>query len=100
MCLNKDAVVVKPQLARNQGARVGEDGTVLITTDLLQFTEVTSTASQIVYTLSTASSVGQLKKSDAVLTVGSTFTKDDIDNERLTYTTVAANYLATFSAHR
>ena len=61
MYLNKDAVVVKPQLARNQGARVGEDGTVLITTDLLQFTEVTSTASQIVYALSTASTVGQQK---------------------------------------
>ena len=78
--------VIAPQLARNQGARVGEDGTVLITTDLLQFTDAASTASQIVYTLSTASSVGQLKKSDAVLTVGSTFAQDDIDNQRLAYT--------------
>ena len=80
------AVTAFPLVARNKGARTSEGGSVLLSTDLLQFTDAASTASQIVYTLGTAPTAGQLNKSGTALSTGNTFTQDDIDNGRISYT--------------
>ena len=79
-------VVAAPQIARNLGARTDEGGTLILSTDLLRFTQVTSTTSQTVYTLNGLPTAGSLKKSGTALSVGGTFTQDDIDNGRISYT--------------
>ncbi len=79
------AVTAFPLVANNRGARTGEGGTVLLSSDLLQFTDAASTTAQIIYTLGTAPTVGTLQKSGTVLSTGATFTQDDIDNSRISY---------------
>ena len=79
------AVTAFPLVARNKGARTSEGGSVLLSTDLLQFTDAASTTAQIVYTLGTAPTAGQLNKSGTALNAGETFTQDDIDNSRISY---------------
>ena len=79
------AVDASPQVARNQGARTSEGGTVGLSSDALSFTEAISTAAEVVYTLGSAPQAGQLVKSGNVLATGSTFTQDDIDQGRISY---------------
>ena len=85
---NAAAAVVQaaPLVARNLGARTGEGGTVTVSSDLLRFIESTSSASQIVYALGSVPTAGQLNKSGTALSAGGTFTQDDIDNNRISYT--------------
>ena len=80
------AVTAFPLLARNLVARTSEGGTVALSSDQLRFTDATSTAAQVVYTLSSTPQAGQLSKSAAALSIGGTFTQDDLDNSRVSYT--------------
>jgi len=84
---NATAAVVQaaPLIARNLGARTGEGGTFTLSSGVLQFTDAASTASQIVYTLASVPTAGQLNKSGTALGSGGTFTQDDIDNRRISY---------------
>ena len=74
-----------PVLANNQGLTVRERGTASITSDLLKVSDVDNSAAQLTYTIGTASARGDLKKNDTNLSANSTFTQDDIDNNRISY---------------
>ncbi|MDJ0784481.1 MAG: cadherin-like domain-containing protein, partial [Desulfosarcinaceae bacterium] len=74
-------------LAVNTGSTVDEGSTGNpITTAMLQTTDGDNTADQLEYTLTTAPSNGTLYLSGMALSVTDTFTQDDIDNDRITYT--------------
>ena len=62
---------------------VGESQT--LNTELLLSTDIDNTAAELTYTLLAATSKGTLTLNGTTLTVGSTFTQTDIDNENLTY---------------
>jgi uncharacterized delta-60 repeat protein len=73
-------------LATNTGAIVAENGTAnFITPVMLQTTDVDNTSGQIVYTITSATSNGTLRRSGIALSVGSTFTQADVDAGVVTY---------------
>ena len=80
------AVTAFPLLNKNEGTRVGEGGSVGLSSDLLHFTDAASNNSQLIYTIGTAPAAGQLKKSGTPLAASDTFTQDDLDNSRVSYT--------------
>jgi uncharacterized protein DUF4347/cellulose/xylan binding protein with CBM9 domain/cadherin-like protein len=73
-------------LAINTGAAVdeGSAGNV-ITTAMLETTDVDNTAAQITYTVVVVTGNGTLRLSGTALGLSDTFTQDDIDNSRVTY---------------
>ena len=74
------------QIVTDKSATVAEGGTVTIGSSTLQITDVEASASQIVYTItSLPTASGTLQKSGAALSVGSTFTQDDINTNRITF---------------
>ena len=75
-----------PQLATNTGLTVNQGATgSLITNSELLATDTDNTATELIYTVVTATIRGTLKKSGTALTAGSTFTQDDIDTNKITY---------------
>ena len=73
-------------LAVNTGTTVAEGSTGnLITTAMLETTDVDNTVVQLVYTVTTAPVNGTLYLSGVALASTGTFTQDDIDNNRITY---------------
>ena len=86
-----------PLLANNKGTLTAEDGTATLSTSVLQFTDAASTAAQIVYTIGTAPTSGQIQKSGATLGAGGTFTQDDIDNGRISYLHSGASFSDAFT---
>ena len=81
--------VAQPLVLVNDFAlKMNEAGTATIGSDVLDITDVDASAAQIVYTIQASGtnlSEGQLKLSGSVLSAGSTFTQDDINNGRLVY---------------
>ncbi|MCB2184538.1 MAG: DUF4347 domain-containing protein, partial [Desulfobulbaceae bacterium] len=75
-----------PVLAVNTGHALLEDNSATITNAMLSVTDVDNTATDIVFTLGAVPTKGLLKKSGVTLSVNDTFTQDDIDNSRITYT--------------
>ena len=73
-------------LVTNTGTTVaeGSSGTV-ITTAMLETTDIDNTAGQITYTLTGIPSNGVLRRSGANLSVSSTFTQADVDAGIITY---------------
>jgi len=76
-----------PTLAANNGLTLSQTtGETTITTAKLQVTDVEQAAAALTYTVGTAPTKGTLKKSGTALVATNTFTQDDIDNNRITYT--------------
>ena len=73
-------------LAVNTGTTVNE-GSIgnVITTAMLQTTDVDNTAAQLVYTITSATGNGTLRLSGTALAVSNTFTQADIDAGLVTY---------------
>lgn len=74
----------RPHLTTNADIPVNEGEEVVITSALLQVSDDGNPA-QIFYHISTLPSEGTLKLNGNALTVGSTFTQADINNNQLTY---------------
>jgi hypothetical protein len=74
----------RPRLTTNADIPVNEGEEVVITSALLQVSDDGNPA-QIFYHISTLPSEGTLKLNGNALTVGSTFTQADINNNQLTY---------------
>ena len=84
-------ITVTPQndeqiVAVNTGATVvdGSTGTT-VTALMLDTTDADHTATQVIYTLTTAPGNGTLKLSGATLNLSDTFTQDDINSGKVTY---------------
>ena len=78
-----------PTVKTNAGITVNEGSTNnVIAKSNLEITDVDTAASSITYTLTAVPTKGTLKKSGTTLstTSNNTFTQDDINNSRLTYT--------------
>ena len=78
-------VVTSPLPTHNRGVRLSESSSVALTSNLLTFADASSSTGQLVYTVQTAPTAGTLTKSGSALGAGSTFTQDDIDNNRISY---------------
>ena len=73
-------------LATNTGTTVNEGSTSnVLTSGMLQTTDVDNTASQLIYTVTSATSNGTLRLSGTALGVTDTFTQADIDAGNVTY---------------
>jgi hypothetical protein len=75
-----------PTLNVNAGSTVLEGGTDTISATELAFTDAEQAASAITYTVTSAVTNGTLFRSGIALGVGASFTQDDINNNRITYT--------------
>ncbi|MFO0923544.1 MAG: cadherin domain-containing protein [Pirellulales bacterium] len=73
-------------LATNTGATFAENSTAnVISSSMLQTTDVDHTASQLTYTITSATSNGTLYKSGVAMGTNSTFTQADINSGIITY---------------
>lgn len=72
-------------LTTNEPLTVTQGATAVISNTLLRATETGRTSGQLVYTVVTTTANGSLQKQSVPLSVGQTFTQDDIDTGRLTY---------------
>lgn len=75
-----------PSIAANTGLTVAEGATVTITNAELASIDTEDAPAQIVYTITSGPAHGTLSRSGSAVGSGSTFTQDDIDNGRVTYT--------------
>ncbi len=75
-----------PTLALNDGLTVDEDAAGTIDNTMLQVTDPEQGAGELTYTLEADVTNGVLALDGAELEAADTFTQDDIDNNRLTYT--------------
>ncbi|MBS3735378.1 MAG: DUF4347 domain-containing protein [Phycisphaerae bacterium] len=75
-----------PTLAVNDGLTVDEDAAGTIDNTMLQVTDPEQGAGALTYTLQTDVTNGVLELDGAELSATDTFTQDDVDNNRLTYT--------------
>ncbi|MDA0660590.1 MAG: cadherin domain-containing protein [Planctomycetota bacterium] len=84
--INITAVNDEQVLATNTGRTVNENSTGnVINNTQLHTTDLDNTTSQLVYTITTATSNGSLRLSGTALSVSSTFTQADIDAGLITY---------------
>jgi Ca2+-binding RTX toxin-like protein/Tol biopolymer transport system component len=65
---------------------VDEGNTVTITNAMLQVNDVDNIPAELRYIVNNLPGQGELRLNNNVISVGSTFTQDDINNNRLTYT--------------
>jgi len=91
-----------PVIASNTGVTADEGEAVTITQSALEVTDIDSAAGALTYTISTAPVNGTLYKSGVAMSAGGTFTQDDINNSRITYThngneTLADSFIFTVS---
>src|SRR5262245_5569305 len=84
--LTVNAVNDEQVVATNAGATVneGSSGNTITSAKLLT-TDVDNSATQLTYTITSATTNGTLRKSGTALGVNGTFTQDDINNNRITY---------------
>ncbi|HEX8964521.1 MAG TPA: cadherin-like domain-containing protein [Rhodocyclaceae bacterium] len=80
------AVNDTPTIATNAGLTVLEGATDTITTAALSISDLDTAATSRTLTIGTAPAHGTLYKSGIAMTAGSTFTQDDIANNRISYT--------------
>ena len=91
-----------PVIASSTGVTADEGEAVTITQSALEVTDIDSAAGALTYTISTAPVNGTLYKSGVAMSAGGTFTQDDINNSRITYThngneTLADSFIFTAS---
>ncbi|MFK7966761.1 MAG: cadherin-like domain-containing protein, partial [Burkholderiaceae bacterium] len=85
IALDITAVDDLPTLAINTGVTLNEGATVSITNAMLRVDDVDTTASDLVYTLTTVPGTGVLQLNGSDLVTGQTFTQADIDAGRVQY---------------
>lgn len=78
-------------MATNTGLTLTEDGTSTITSAMFNATDIDEGASDIIFTVSQVPNQGDLEKSTVALSVGQTFTQDDINNSLMTYKSTGAD---------
>ena len=78
-------IVAPPLPTNNRVVHLSENGSVTLSSNLLTFADASSSTGQIVYTVQTVPTAGTITKSGSTLGVGSTFTQDDVDNNRISY---------------
>ncbi|MBF0196305.1 MAG: tandem-95 repeat protein, partial [Planctomycetes bacterium] len=74
-----------PSLANNTALTVAEGGTGTITATQLQYTDPEQSDTLLSYTITSITSNGNIQRSGTLLSNGSTFTQDDINNSLITY---------------
>jgi Ca2+-binding RTX toxin-like protein len=84
--LNVNAVNDAPTITSNNNILVDEGNTVIITNAMLQVSDVDNIPTELIYTINNLPAQGQLLLNNNAIAVGGTFTQDDINNNRLTYT--------------
>ncbi|MHC4049328.1 tandem-95 repeat protein [Bradyrhizobium sp. 25ACV] len=87
--LTVNAVNDAPTLTNN-GASFNQDSTLTLTTAMLSASDIDNTASQLVFTLSTAPAHGALKLNGTALSVSNSFTKQDIIDGHVTFVPTAS----------
>lgn len=80
------ARTVAPVLSVNEGLTVSQGREAAITASQLSAADADTSGASLVYTLETAPVNGTLKRATASLSAGETFTQDDIDESRVSYT--------------
>jgi uncharacterized repeat protein (TIGR01451 family) len=70
----------------NNGLTVNEDATATINSGELSAGDLDNSAAQLIFTVGTAPTHGTLFNNGVQVNGGGTFTQDDIDNNRITYT--------------
>ena len=84
--ININNVDEAPVLTTNNPLSVPEEGTRTITTAYLAATDVDTTSDQIVYELTQLpGGTGRVRLNGSTLSLGQTFTQDDIENNRVTF---------------
>ncbi|MBN4005470.1 ELWxxDGT repeat protein [Nostoc sp. LPT] len=74
-----------PLLVNNSSIAVDQNSIVTVTSAMLLVTDQDNTAGQLMYTLTSLPTNGTLRLNSNALTVNRTFTQDDINNNRVTY---------------
>jgi hypothetical protein len=74
-----------PVQAANAGLNLNEGASATITELQLDYNDAQEPPANVVYTITTAVAIGTLLLNGVARGLGSTFTQDDIDNDRLTY---------------
>ena len=74
-----------PTVDTNSLLTVNEGAAQTITNSFLETTDTDNTTTELVYKVTTVPTEGSLKLSGSPLVLNSTFTQDDIDNNRLSY---------------
>jgi Tol biopolymer transport system component len=70
----------------NKNILVDEGNIVTITNAMLQVSDVDNIPAELIYTINNLPARGELRLNNNAIVVGGTFTQDDINNNRLTYT--------------
>ena len=84
--INVNAVNDAPVLSTNTGATLNEGATHTIVQTELEATDIEEAANQLTFTVNAIPSNGTLYLNAVALIVNDTYTQDDINNDRLTYT--------------
>lgn len=79
-----------PVLTANTNQALTQGDTVTVTTASLNASDVDSTDTETIFTVTTIPSNGEIKLNGVALTNGQTFTLDDVKNNRVTYTHTTA----------
>jgi hypothetical protein len=85
MAINVTAVNDAPVLAANAGVTLNEGASAVVTTASLHVTDADNTAAQLIFTLTTTPSSGHVELTSAAGVAVTSFTQDDIDNNRVVY---------------
>jgi hypothetical protein len=74
-----------PTTVVNTGSSLSEGGTDIVSSSELEFDDAEEPDTDITYTLDDLPDNGTLRKNTVALTLGGTFTQDDINNNRIDY---------------
>jgi len=74
-----------PTAATNTGSSLSEGGTDIVSSSELEFDDAEEPDTDITYTLDDLPDNGTLRKNTVALTLGGTFTQDDLNNNRIDY---------------
>lgn len=77
--------VAAPVLVNNDTLKIPPGDKPYIRTNLLLSNDVNNTAEQLLYTLISLPAAGVITKDNTALTVGTTFTQDDINKDKIRY---------------
>lgn len=75
-----------PVLSTNTGLTADEGAEATVMNSMLMITDLDTDSTSITYTVGTVPAHGTLKKSGTALSASGTFTQDDVDNSRVSYT--------------
>ena len=83
--ISVNAINDPPMLANNSGLTLDNLTTATITSNSLSATDVDNSANELVYTLTSAPSLGELLLNGDLLNINETFTQQDIDDGLVSY---------------